>query len=329
FAICFACTGQQSPREVSAGVASARGSDYLSYIPEEANLLFYANVQELKRSRFGRNVTSEFETRLNDRDRDYIDFVEKTGVDPEKDIYEIWLSGEARNEYGENYNGAAIIRGNLNERRILEYIKENSDRRSRKERYEGVDLYIVEERRDEQLGYAFLDSKTMIVGTPFWLERIIDLSKDRGGSIFDNSHMSDYIDQIPHRQHIWGVVDARGLSDQWARRFRTNSGFRGTESLENIESMLFYAEFDNRANIHVEGNFGTAEQAELLEESLNGLKAVAKLIVSDDRDAIDMLNEIKIRSRGQTLNISAQLEQNFFDKLEQKSKRFSGQSFKF
>jgi hypothetical protein len=125
------------------------------------------------------------------------------------------------------------------------------------------------------------------------------------------------------------VVDARGLSDRWTNQFRRNSGFRGTESLENIESMVFYAEFDDRANIFLEGNFGTVEQAELLAESLNGFKAMAKLMVSDDRDAIDMLNEIKIKSRGETLNISAQLEQDFFDKLEQKSKRFSDQGFKF
>lgn len=326
-ALSLACTGQQSPREASASIAPSRAFDYLSFIPEETNILFYANLQDLKNSPFGRDIRMQVEKKIREDDDDYLDFVEETGLDLEEDLYEVWISGEAGEE---RQNGGAIVRGNFDEDRIVDYIRKKNDRHTRKESYENVDLYIVEERGGEEFGYGFLDSKTMIIGKPFWLERVIDLSNNRGRSIEDNRDMLDHIRRIPRRPQLWGVFDVNELTDVWADELRNRgSGFAGTESLENMESMVIYVHVDRQAELFLEGSFGTAEQAELLAQTLNGFKAMAKLMVSDDREAIDMLNDIRIRSRGKVLKISAQIERDFFDKLEQKKKKFENRRFDF
>jgi len=49
---------------------------------------------------------------------------------------------------------------------------------------------------------------------------------------------------------------------------------------------------------------------------------MAKLMVMDDKEAIDMLNGIKIKSEGSMILINTTVDKNFFDKVDEKRKRF-------
>ena len=100
--------------------------------------------------------------------------------------------------------------------------------------------------------------------------------------------------------------------------------FTGTKSIENMQSLIFNTRVEKDARLYIKGDVGTAEEAELLAETMNGFKAMAKLMVMDDKEAIDMLNGIKIKSEGSLILINTTVDKNFFDKVDEKRKKFGG-----
>ncbi len=55
---------------------------------------------------------------------------------------------------------------------------------------------------------------------------------------------------------------------------------------------------------------------------------MGKLMVSDDRDAIDMLNDIDVKTDGSKLIISTSVDKSFFDKIKEKQNKFANRRSK-
>jgi len=322
-----ACSGGEGPREVSAVTSSEKSTDYLSLMPEETNILFYANFRSIKQTSFGEELSARFEDEIgvNRGDREYRDFLEATGMDPEKDIYELWF-GSTGGDWHDNVSGA-IIRGRFDEKKIVEYIEEERYHRLRQTNYRGHKIYNIEDnnRGNDDTEFTFLNSETVAIGDVEWIKNVVDLSKDGGKSVLSNKTMARFINEIPGNDQLWAVINLSEMTDGWTQKIRQQgSVFKGTKSIENMQSLIFHTRVDKDARLYIKGDFGTAEEAELLAETMNGFKAMAKLMVMDDKEAIDMLNGIKIKSEGSLILINTTVDKNFFDKVDEKRKKFGG-----
>lgn len=316
------CTGEKGPVEK----ASVSAENYLALLPAQTNFLFYANFKELKETPVGEEIRAEFENKIKNEDEneDYWEFVEKTGFDLQRDLHEVWVSAVAESK--DDHKGGAVLRGNFDEERIVDYLKKEEPRKYQENSYLGHTIYTID-REDNQ--FTFLNKETLVFGKPEWVKSILDNSGKKSQNVLDNAEMAKYIDQIPQKRQMWGVVNLTDLAETWAQEVRKRgSGFKGTESIEKLQSLLFYTNVDEKADINVKGFFSDAEQADLMAEMLIGFKAMAKLMVSDDKEAVDMLNDIKVKSDGSQVNISATLDKEFFEKVEEKRKKFQENSGK-
>ncbi|MFQ5636545.1 MAG: hypothetical protein ACE5IR_00945 [bacterium] len=330
FVLAIACTNAESPREVSATAVASK--NHLSLIPMESNFVLYANFESMRQTPFGREFSSVLEERadVDWDDDDYLDFLEATGFDAKEDIYEIWVSSTGKKERSDydNFSGA-IIRGRFDRKKINEYVRSERRYRMKKESYAGYTVYQLDRDHNEEFVYTFLNAETVVLGNGDWLRSVLDLSNNKGSNIFNNPILSDHIRNIPHKEHIWGVLNVDEFKDRWTKEIRSHSsGFKGSESLENMKTFIFYSYLDRKADVNLLGIFGRDQEAELFADMLNGFKAMAKLMVSDDREAIDMLNEIRVKSNGNTIKVSGSLDQDFLDKIEERSRNFSGREFK-
>lgn len=288
-------------------------ADYLALVPKEASVLFYANLHDLRNTPLGE------EFRLDEDDEDYRDFVERTGVAPEKDIDACWigtLTGKMEDK------GGVIATGRFDEKRIVKYFKEESRNEFEETTYRGYTIFSAKDHEDNP-DMVFLDARAVVVGSPVWVRAVLDRAKGDSESVMKNPAMAQQIEKVREGNQLWGVVNLADSDGQWARDLKKKSPFSGTESLKNIQSLVFFTQVGEKADMHVRGNFTTAEEASLLAETVTGFKAMAKLMMADDREAIDLLNEIKIAAEGETLEISARLDRKFMDKLKEKKETFS------
>lgn len=330
-----ACAGEQGPREAAINLSnqptSSKTADYLSLMPAETNILFYANLSSLKQTPFGEAISERIEDEIREEreDREYREFVRETGLDPQRDIYEVMFGGNGLKRHDDM--GGAIIRGKFNEKRIVNYLKEERHHRFRERAYRGHRIYLLLDYHhdDDDNEFTFLSSETVAFGDREWLKDVIDLSEDDGKNVKGNAVMTQFLNEIPNKDQLWGIMNLDEITGDWAGEIRERgSAFKGTESIENMKSLIFHSEVDKKAKLYVMGNFATAEEAELLAEMLNGFKAMAKLMVSDDKETIDMLNDIKIRSNGSVLRITTTVDKDIIDKMEEKSKKYRDRGVK-
>lgn len=313
-----ACSNENPPTEA----VNLSQIDYLNFIPEETNLLIYANFENLKNTPFGQSIQDEFSTKIEtEEDEDYREFMKKTGIDLKRDIHQIWVCSMVDNE-NESDAGAIIEGSNFDEERILQYIEEQENAEVKKTTYHGHTIYSNINDHDDDSGFTFLRKGLVAVGKESWLHSIID-QEGSSKNILDNEDMSKYINKIQQKDQLWGVFHLDGLSDDWARKIRSESPFKGTESIEKLKSLYFYTKFSDKTELFIKGDFTTNAEAELVAEMMIGFKAMAKLMVMDDKEAIDMLNDIKIKTEGPVLEIKTKIDKTFIDKLKEKKNTFS------
>jgi hypothetical protein len=305
----------------SSGSVTQNSKKYLDMIPEDSNVLVYANFQALRNSKFGSHVQNKFSEEITeDGDEEYLEFVEKTGLNVEKDVHEIWISAYIDNDE-DNQKGGAIVRADYDRDRILAFMREKEDVSEIK--IGSHTAYRIEEDHhgNSQPCLAFLNKETVAIGEVNWLEKVLIRGN---GSILKNEEMTLLMSQIPADDHAWGIFNIEKLADRWAHQIREHgSGFKGTKSIEKMQSVLISTRLSDQADILIEGAFATAEEATLLSEMLNGFKSLGKLMVSDDKEAIDMLNDIKIDVKGSKVQITTRMQEDFFEKVEQKRKKFA------
>ena len=323
-----ACTGE-APREA---VGPGPGKELLSLLPVESNFLMYANLEAIRQTPLGRQWQADLEQKVEAdiEDEGYRDFVEATGLDPKRDLHEIWVAAVFSKKEHENDSeeGGAILRGKLDRGRILDYLRTKKEKDVREQAFMGHTIYTFEDD-DDDISFAFLTDETVVVGDEGWLRGVLKRNKSGGRSVLDNPTMANSLDEITFRKHVWGIINVDELAEEWAEEIRERgSRFKGTRSIENMKAFVFYAQFRDKADVRLKGLFESEEEAKLLEEMLTGFKAMAKLMVSDDREAVDMLNDIEIRTKGTVLEISGRIGQDFVRKVEQKSQILKGQQLK-
>jgi hypothetical protein len=310
------CSDKSGPKEL----AETAVANHLSLLPETSHLLIYANVKALQQTPFGQSLAERFDrqARLDHNDEDYRRFKEYTGFVFERDVQEIWIGGVSQTE-SKNGSGGAIVRGQFDAQKIIEYAKKQRRSPLLEEDFDGHTIYRSENNRDD-LAFCFLSSETVALGDEPWLKNVIRQRKS-GKGVMDNSTMSRLIAGVPQKQYFWGIVD---MGDgRWTDGLRKHGApFKGAESLEKMRSLIFYADVAEKAELVMKGDFASAEEAELFADMLNGFKAMAKMMVSDDKEAIDMLNDIRIKTDGAGLQLTMNIDKDFFDKLEEKRQKF-------
>lgn len=298
---------------------AALGAEGLDYVPRNSNALFYANLQEFRKTPFGKGMSVRFQRELDlEEDPDYREFVERTGLDLNRDVLEVWGNAVIVDE--ERTEGGAIVRARFDRDRLLRYIEEKERGEFERQTYRDYELFVDPDDSD---ALTILDDQTVAFGHIAWLKKTIDHLKGDSPSIRENAVMMGLVEQIPDNSQVWAALDMRDLSEGWVQEMqRSGAQFQGAESLESLESMILYVQAGDAARTTLLGNFGSAEKAQLLADMLRGLKAMAKLAVSDDREIVDLLDRVGIEVDGPRLSIVATIDEELIRKLEENKDRW-------
>jgi hypothetical protein len=312
----LACQSNTETAEMSRKVVQA-----LTLMPEQTNLLVYVNVASLQESQFGQEVRHQIDAGITDKEnQDYREVMEATGLDVEKDVSEVWLAGIADSD--NETKGGALVRGTFDRGRITDYLNKNPEKFHRSA-YKGHTLYVLGSA-DDNKALLLYDDETILTGDNAWLNLVLDNQDQKAANVLQNTVMAQCIDALPYKNHLWAVLNLKELSGKWAEKIRDQGNvFKGSKSVENMETIVFATRLNQSADVYIQGTFKTAEEAEMLGDMLKGFKSMAKLMVSDDKDAIDMLNEIDIRAEGRELRITTELQRDFIEKVQQKRRTFA------
>ena len=319
FAVLVAGCARTSSTAMSPTVAQ-----HLAWIPQEVNSVAYFDLQSLQQSELGKSLEKDFDHKISRwrDDEDYREFLDKTGFDVEKDLHNVLMGFEADNrEVSRHF--AVIATGNFDEQKIIEAIKTARDsmdfhhRQSElaSETYNGKTIYIVKD--DGEKACYFADAHTLVAGSREWIQTVID-GKSADKSVQKNAAIAELLGKLRYKEQCWFVANTAMMMEKVADELGESGAFKGTRAVKAVQNVVFSAKVGNQADLYGEALCDSDDNSQLLTEAMKGALATAKLAVSDDREAVDMLNRVDVNQAGKAVKMSASLDKAFFDKMRER-----------
>jgi len=300
---------------------------HLAWIPQEVNSVAYFDVQSIRQSELGKSLEKDFDDKISRwrDDEDYKEFLEKSGFEVEKDLHSVLLGFDG-NKGEDARDFAAIATGNFDEQKIIDAIKTAHDsmayhhkrREFATETYNGKTIYVVKE--DGEKACYFADTNTLVTGSKEWIQAVID-GNSADKSVQKNSAVTALLGKLRYKDQCWFVANTTAMMEKVAEELGESGDFKGTRAVKAVQNIVFSANVGSKAELYGEALCDSEDNSQLLTEAMKGALATAKLAVSDDRDAVDMLNQVDVDRTGKAVKMSASLDKAFFDKMRERAEK--------
>lgn len=304
----ISCT--KKPSAPKAG--SAKAEDMLSLIPKEAKAVFFVDFHRVMEI----EVLSKF-IQENGSHSNYQGFIEKTGVDPQKDIY--FIAGSVSGEMVQpKQKGMVIINLKYNRDSILSLLKEKGGKElllSEKE-YDGFTIYSIKENQKEGACFSFIDESNILAGDEAEVKSSIDVFRGKKDNVFKNKEISSLLAKTNKEALFWGAVV---FPPEAMNKVVEQSPM--LSSLESLTSASIYFDYRDK-NIVAEIKAMSTDQAKHQEiaDFLNGIKSMAAMITIQNLNAAEILDRIEITSGPDHVKIYASFPEGFVEELGGKLK---------
>lgn len=302
----FIACGKKSEAP-KAGSASA--DDMLSLLPMNAKGVILVNVNQAMAIEAANKAISE-----SDDYQKYLEFIEKTGVDPQKDIY--YVAAALTAGFGEKEEkGVAVVNMKYEKDKILSLIKEKlaeEDKELVETDYNGMTLYAFKGDEDEEGAFAFLDSSNVVVGNENEVKSVIDISQKKADNIYKNQALADLLAKTNKEGILWGAVLIP--SEAVEKAASENPMMSSFEAVKAATLLFDYKNQNVLAEIKLMSD--NEENNKKIADALNGFKALGGMAAAQKPELGELLNKIEISSTADHVKIYCSLPEELLNKLK-------------
>lgn len=290
----------------------------VALLPDESAMVMYGDVQKISQSALASDIISHFESELHHEmgDSEFVKFKEATGFDPKRDLHSVLVGAKEGARHDEN--AAIIVHGQFDEQRIVSYLKDLAAKHEREPRWQeetiaGHQVYFGERR--ENFGVCFANANTIYLGKRDWLTEVLE---SKASPAMPKAFLAAE-KSLRYSEQFWIGFAVDPASQEFARELREK--FPKFEAVQDVAFSARAAE-----GVEFEGRIqcSNEEDGKLMVDLLKGGLAAAKLQVSNDRNAVDALNSIKIESKGKHVLLQGELTKKYFDSLREQKLLFWG-----
>ncbi len=293
---------------------SDEAKQQIALLPAEAGIIGYTNIKRLHNAEFTSSLVDSIKNEITHHE-EFEEFIKETGLDPQQDIEEVFFALNPPGE-AEEPSGLFLATGNFQPKKIIDFINKKKKRSIlEKETYLDYQIYYDD---DKQTGFSFVDQSMLVVGNLVRLKSVLDQIKNKSAQLAVDKALLAKIEKLPYNKGSWIIVNAYVLKEQLAKK--EIKQLRGLASLNHIN---FSLDITDKFYFAGQGKFSDTEKAKLFEEAIKGFIATAKLTVSDDRNVIDIINEIDVEAKDTQVNIEFQISEPDAKKLLSKRKKLT------
>lgn len=293
---------------------SAKAKDMLSLIPQDVTGVFFIDFNRASAIEAVDKTIKEDENY-----KKYQEFIVKSGIDPQKDIYFIALGIKgSKTEAKANAMGTGIVNLKYNKEALLALIKEKATEEEGElveEEYNGVTIYAW--KQNEKGGsFAFLDESNIVLGEVGDVKSVIDISQKKGESVFKNEELSPLFKKVNQDAIFWGVM---AFPPEEMSKMATENPLLG--SLEAVSAAHMSLDYKNR-NIIAEITVMSSDETKNAQvaDFLSGLKGMGGMMAAQDPNVGELLSRIEISAGADHVKINANIPEELINKLKAKEK---------
>ena len=286
------------------------GEGLLAYLPQSSNGVVVLDMNRI--------MNTDAATKAIKEDKafqKYQEFVQKTGIDPQKDLHFIAV-GLAGDMTSKSVEPAVIVSMNYKKDDLLAKIKAEAKVEIQETTYNSVTLYTVPEEQGKKQAYvAFLDASLIAGGSETSLKSVIDVYQKKSESALKNEALSGILKGVRKDAMAWCAFSVPG--DVMEKAASENPMMANLKGLYGL-TMLF--DYKNKTLVaEIKGlNKDEAKNKEIA-TMLDGLKAMGAMASTKEPGLGELLDKILISSGPNDVTISADIPEDLLNKLKAKA----------
>jgi len=294
-----------------AGTASP--TDMLNLLPADSQGVFFADIHK---SMSIETVSQSIEEQQSSKK--YYEFIEKTNLDPKKDLYYMALSISAKSP-DSIQKVAAVINLKYNKDSLLEFIKAKTEEEGQEITevdHNGITIYTMEQEGDKS-GFAFLDDSNIAAGNLDGIKSILDIVNNQGDNIFTNQEISALLKETNKDTLIWGafLVPQKAVEE-------ASSQNPMLQNLKSVNAVTMNFDYQNKSMlIDVNLKSSDPEKNEQLANALNGIKSFASMSAQEKPEIGELMNQIQVTSSDKGIKVSANIPEELIQKVTESTKQ--------
>lgn len=292
------------------GAASAgRLPDALSSIPPDYEFLFGANVPKLADSPAFAKLRQSPQA-----GKEYAAFIEKTGIDPARDIS--YLVGAGRSLQAGRGEGLVIASGTFDRDAVLDYVRARSA--PVEIEYGGSTVMMIPDPKSGALenGIVFLHEDQIAAGDLDSLKAALDLRGRAGQSILSSPTMAALIRDVNPDDMLWFAGDASGLLAKAPKSVPLNP------NASNIASVTGALNIAEAVTGRLTATTLDADSAVKLADALRGLISFGQLAAQRNPELKALLGGIAVTQDAARVSVNLAFSADLLDKLGQSRRAF-------
>ncbi len=236
----------------------------------------------------------------------YQEFIEKTGIDPQKDIYYIAVGIKG----GGTENAAVIANLKYDQAKLMEVIHEESEKEIGEQEYGGMTIYEME-GEDQEGGFCFLDDSNILAGSIAEVKAVIDVLQNKADNFSKNKELNALIDKTNQKALFWGAML---VPDEAKGKVSENPML---SSLKDVSAVSMFFDYKNQNIIaEIKAMSPDAEKNKQIAEMLNGLKAFGSMAANEKPEIGELVNKIQVVSESDHVKISAEIPEELLKSMK-------------
>jgi hypothetical protein len=305
---------EKKPAVPSSGTAQA--NDMLSLLPVDAQGVFFIDIHRIMAIETVAEMIKEGED--EESYQKYQEFIEKTGIDPQEDIYSI-AAAITKGEGKEIKAVSAVLNLKYNRETILPLIKENMEEGEEltEEEYNGFTIYTIKKEEEKEASFTFLNDSNIGVGNEEGVKSVIDVLQKKRENVFKNDSLAALLEDANKGAILWGAL---AIPSEVKEEMTDVPPM--LKDIEAINAVSLFFDYKNKSFIaEIKLLTGDPDKSKQIADSLNGLKMMGSMIQIQDFNMGEVLENIEITAGSDHVKIYASFPEELLDKLKEKEKK--------
>ena len=314
FALLSFISCEKKPEAPSSGAAQT--NDMLSLLPADALGVLFIDFHRIMSIEAVDEMIKEEEDKEDNQK--YQEFIEKTGIDPQEDIYSIAASA-AMGEGKEIKTVSVVINLKYNRETLFPLIKENMEEEEEltENEYNGFTIYTTKKQQKIAACFDFLNDSYIGLGNEEGVKAVIDVLQKKRENVFKNDSLAALLVDANKGALLWG---AAAIPPEIKEEMTDASPM--LKDIEAINAVSLSFDYKNKSFIaEIKLLTGDPDKSQQIEDSLNGLKMMGSMIQIQDFNAAEVLDNIEITAGPDHVRIYASFPEELLDKLKEKAKK--------
>jgi hypothetical protein len=197
--------GKQAGAPAAVAVAA---DDHLKLLPQEAAFVGGLNLDGLRKTKLWASL---LEARNSDPkgNKEYEAFTTQTGWDPLASLSGIHFAIPGDVDTSKEFGAVVTSATPVDEKKVVAYMEAKAKEEKQaveRTQHQGRTLYGMKDKeKKSEVWLTFLDGKTIGVGGPNWLKKIVDLSAGKGAGLAGNAGMMGLVQRSNRGAALWAA----------------------------------------------------------------------------------------------------------------------------